>query len=85
MTDKQNYVQGQRQTRVHTCHWPDCKTQVPPAMWGCRTHWFKIPKRLRDQIWNTYEIGQEIDGTPSDEYLQVAFEVQDWIKKQTTS
>jgi hypothetical protein len=49
-------------------------------MWGCKLHWFKLPKRLRDRIWATYEIGQEVDMTPSDEYLAVAREVQDWIQ-----
>lgn len=76
---KVGYVSRQRQTRNHTCHWPDCDKQVPPAMWGCAPHWRRLPKRLRDRVWETYEIGQEITLTPSDEYLAVAREVQDWI------
>lgn len=79
MTGKREYVRRQGQSRDHQCHWPDCQQQVPPAMWGCRTHWMKLPKRLRDKIWDTYEIGQEVTMTPSAEYLAVAFEVQDWI------
>jgi hypothetical protein len=47
------------------CHWPGCERQVPPAMWGCKPHWFKLPKQLRDRIWATYEIGQEVSMTPS--------------------
>lgn len=77
---KADYVRSQSQTRRHTCHWPGCDTQVPPAMWGCKAHWFKLPKRLRDRIWATYEIGQEVSMTPSDEYLAVAHEVQEWIE-----
>jgi hypothetical protein len=46
---------------------------------GCRAHWFKLPKRLRDAIWRTYVPGQEISKTPSAEYLAVADEVQTWI------
>jgi hypothetical protein len=49
-------------------------------MWGCEPHWFKLPKRLRDRIWATYEIGQEVSMTPSDGYLDAAREVQDWIE-----
>lgn len=64
---------------THTCHWPDCNKPVPPAMWGCRAHWFALPKRLRDRIWATYQPGQEITKTPSAEYLAAAREVQDWI------
>ena len=78
--EKKGYVVRQRQTRNHTCHWPGCEKQVPPAMWGCKPHWFKLPKALRDQIWATYEIGQEVNGTPSDEYLVAARAVQIWIE-----
>ena len=64
----------------HTCHWPGCNKAVPPKMWGCSSHWFRIPLRLRNLIWATYRPGQEISKTPSAEYLAVAREVQDWIE-----
>lgn len=83
--DKAEYVLRQKQTRPHTCHWPGCEQQVPPAMWGCKSHWFRIPKRLRYRIWETYNPGQEITLTPSDEYLEAAREVQDWIKRSGES
>lgn len=67
------------QTRDHTCHWPGCEKQVPPAKWGCTTHWFKLPKKLRDKVWAAYRPGQEISLTPSMTYLAVAREVQNWI------
>lgn len=79
MADKAAYVKRQGQTRDHHCHWPGCTKQVPPAMWGCQGHWFKLPMRLRNRIWATYKPGQEINGTPSANYLKVAREVQDWI------
>lgn len=63
----------------HICHWPGCKKEVPPAMWGCKPHWMKIPKYLRDGIWNTYLPGQEIKKNPSAAYLVAAKKVQDWI------
>lgn len=78
--EKVRYVRAQRQTRNHTCHWPGCVRQVPPAMWGCKPHWFALPKHLRDRIWETYEPGQEVDLSPSSEYLDVADEVQRWIR-----
>lgn len=62
----------------HTCHWPDCPVEVPPAMWGCRKHWFMLPKKLRQQIWATYRPGQEVTKDPSDEYITAAMEVQEW-------
>lgn len=48
-------------------------------MWGCKPHWFKLPKALRDAIWKTYVPGQEITKTPSQQYLFAARLVQGWI------
>jgi transcriptional regulator with XRE-family HTH domain len=78
---KRRYVASQPQTRKHHCHWPGCDKQVPPAMWGCKAHWFRLPKALRDRVWRTYAPGQEVDMTPSEEYLQVADDVQRWIRE----
>jgi hypothetical protein len=83
--DKKEYVASQGQTRDHHCHWPNCNKQVPPAMWGCKRHWFMIPKRLRDKIWAAYVPGQEKTMNPSREYVAVAKEVQEWIKEYEKS
>ena len=64
---------------AHTCHWPGCCTHVPPSMWGCKAHWFKLPKRLRDRILATYRPGQEITKDPSHAYIQAAMDVRQWI------
>ena len=80
--NKADYVRSQPQSRNHACHWPDCEKQVPPARWGCKPHWFKLPPRLRARIWMTYEPGQEVDLTPSDDYLAAARAVQDWITSE---
>ena len=80
VTTKADYVRGQGQTRAHTCHWEGCGKQVPPAKWGCSTHWFRLPKSLRDRIWAAYVPGQEVSMTPSKEYLAIAAEVQAWIR-----
>lgn len=66
---------------IHTCHWPNCPIEVPPKMWGCRKHWFMLPKGLRDLIWQTYVPGQEITKNLSREYIDAALKVQAWIKK----
>lgn len=78
---KSDYVKLQRQTRVHGCHWPGCTTQVPPAMWGCKPHWYALPKPLRDRIWATYKPGQEKRMDPSAAYIEAARAVQAWIKE----
>jgi hypothetical protein len=80
---KVDYVKRANQTRQHNCHWPGCNQQVPPAMWGCRTHWFKLPKTIRDRIWQEYHSGQEETLTPSKEYISAAQEAQIWIKENS--
>lgn len=64
----------------HTCHWPGCGRVVPPAMWGCKPHWFALPRVLRDRVWAAYVPGQEITKTPSEAYMEVAMDVQRWIR-----
>lgn len=56
----------------HTCHATACTTRLPPAMWGCRKHWFMVPKPVRDRIWRTYRVGQCDDKKPSRAYLEAA-------------
>jgi hypothetical protein len=81
MNAKAEYVKSQLQTRKHHCHWPGCEKQVPPAMWGCSVHWFRLPAKLRAKVWATYKPGQELLGNPSEAYIKVAKEVQEWIKE----
>ncbi len=78
---KVEYVKRQPQTREHTCHWPGCKAQVPPALRGCRAHWMKLPRHLRTRIWDTYRIGQEVNMSPSKAYLAASDAVQAWIEE----
>lgn len=82
--DKNEYVKSQSQTRKHHCHWVGCDKQVPPAMWGCKTHWFKLPKQIRDEIWMTYVPGQEVSMTPSKRYLEAADRAEKWIREHGT-
>lgn len=73
------HVRRAVQSRLHRCHWPACRHEVPPAKWGCKAHWMKLPKQLRDRIWASYRPGQEDDHRPSRAYLDAAREVQAWI------
>lgn len=84
INEKVEHVKQAKQTRGHACHWPGCTVQVPPAMWGCKDHWFKLPKQLRRKIWASYRIGQEEQGNPSKEYVEIALEVQRWIDEHFT-
>jgi len=65
----------------HLCHWPGCKAEVPPRLWGCKKHWYQLPKVIRENIMLHYRPGQEIDKKPSKEYLEVVRNVRQWIGK----
>jgi len=81
ISDKVKHVLNSSQTRQHECHWPNCNKQVPPALWGCREHWYMLPEYLRVRIWAAYRIGQEEDGNPSDTYMEVMKMTFKWIKE----
>jgi len=59
---------------MHTCHATGCPLHVPERMFLCKTHWFRLPKPLRDRIWATYVDGQEERKDPSRAYCQAAIE-----------
>lgn len=80
--EKVAYVKAQGQTRDHGCHWPHCSRQVPPAQWGCRYHWMRLPRQIRADIWAAYRPGQEVTMTPSRAYLDAADAAQEWIKSK---
>jgi len=65
----------------HTCHWPGCPVEVPPAMWGCRPHWYALPSVLRARVWRHYRLGQEVDKRPSEAYIEAALDVARWIRE----
>lgn len=81
--EKVAHVRAAGQSRNHACHWTGCKTQVPPAKWGCARHWYRLPVALRTRIWRTYAIGQEAGRVSvSPEYVAAARDVEAWIAQQ---
>lgn len=85
IADKVAHVKAAGQTRRHHCHWPGCERQVPPAMWGCRSHWYSLPGDLRRDIWRSYAPGQEATGRPSAAYVAAARAAEDWIHANHTN
>jgi hypothetical protein len=84
MSDKVEHVRAAIREGTHhghTCHWPGCTAKVPPAAWGCRKHWYKLPLGIRNRIWAAYRAGQEDSKTPSRTYVEAARAAQDWIKE----
>jgi len=69
---------------THRCSWPGCTEMVEPALWGCKSHWFKLPIKLRKELWRTYVPGQTAS-TASPEYVAAARAIQAWIAKPAGS
>lgn len=55
-------------TDVRTCRIQGCETQHARNLFCCRSHWYALPKQMRDAIWSAYRN----QGVMSDEYLQAA-------------
>jgi len=47
------------------CPVPGCKARHPRNLLMCKPHWFKVPKHLRDEVWDSYKK----DGVLSDRYI----------------
>lgn len=45
--------------RQHGCHAKECPMAVPPKMFMCKKHWYRLPKDMRDAVWREYNPGQE--------------------------
>jgi hypothetical protein len=65
-----------RPNQIHICGWPDCRRPVPLEMWGCKPHWFTLPKEIRDEIWQSY--GSR--GKLSPEWLAANEKALTWIR-----
>jgi hypothetical protein len=42
----------------HLCPRDDCNQMVSDDMLACRTHWFSLPRGLRNAIWRTWRNGE---------------------------
>jgi hypothetical protein len=66
------------------CNWPGCGVPVVSTAWVCSPHWFALPQRLRNKIWETYRPMREVTEAASKEYLAVVREIEDWIARNAT-
>lgn len=66
----------------HTCHAIGCDVAVPPKIFMCKPHWFKLPKPIRDGIWSAFKPGQERTKTPSNTYLINSYSACIWLAEQ---
>jgi hypothetical protein len=66
---------------AHACHATGCTVPVPPRLFLCRKHWFRLPEPMRDLVWSAYVPGQEIRKDPSPEYLNVTQRCIEYLEK----
>jgi hypothetical protein len=69
--------------RAARCPWPGCGKRVRPAYLMCRTHWYRLPARIRSRIWDTYQPGQTA-ATASPEYLEALGEALNFARETET-
>lgn len=41
----------------HVCPHPTCEIRVDHDKLGCSAHWFKLPRRLRNEVWRAWSDG----------------------------
>ncbi|CAB3758520.1 hypothetical protein [Paraburkholderia humisilvae] len=64
---------------THRCLWPGCERNVSASMWGCRTHWFALPARLRSRIGHAYRDGVDVGEHPTRRWREAHADALAWI------
>lgn len=64
---------------LHECHWPGCTARVPTEKWGCKHHWYRLPRHLREKLCSAWFNG----GTR--EYMAVHDEIDRWCRENVTT
>lgn len=59
---------------THECPWPDCTRRVGHELWGCSTHWFRLPGELRAALGRAWR-----HGTPA-EHMKQLERIDDWME-----
>jgi hypothetical protein len=52
---------GQQATLPHRasrCPIPGCSSRIDSSRLMCRSHWYLVPREVRDQVWATWRSGQ---------------------------
>ena len=63
---------------THTCPASHCTKPVPADKLSCATHWFQLPKDIRDNVWAAY-LGH---GPGSGEHIEAVAAALEWYRQQ---
>jgi hypothetical protein len=42
---------------THTCPGPECTADIPYEMLACRSHWYQVPRRQRNEVYAAWDHG----------------------------
>ncbi len=42
------------------CFWPGCSTRIQMTQLGCRMHWYRLPREMRNAVSTTYRDGARL-------------------------
>lgn len=45
--------------RASRCPLPGCSAQIDPSRLMCRSHWYLVPRQIRDRVWATWRSGHQ--------------------------
>jgi hypothetical protein len=68
---------------THECPWPGCGSRVAREQWGCRNHWYRLPKNLRDQIWRGWRNRQRTGDLT--EHMEALHAADEWIEANASA
>lgn len=54
---------------------PGCRVRIDPSRLMCRSHWYLVPKQLRDQVWATWRSGEGALSPEHQEAVRLAITV----------
>ena len=72
-------IRRARPGATHVCPWPGCNEIVKRSLWGCPSHWFKVPILLRDSLWRAHRNRFNDEGSS---HRGVLMEIDEWVRKQ---
>lgn len=67
----------ERGTPPHPCGWPGCGISVVGDLWGCSTHWFRLPEEARELLGATFR-GRDSD---PDAHFRALERTEAWCRK----
>jgi hypothetical protein len=73
---ERGHRQARAVTAIHECPAPTCTRRVASTQLACRSHWYALPKELRDRVWDAHT------GRSDEDHSAVIMEAVDWLREK---